>query len=396
MKVIVIGAGLGGLCLAQGLSQEGIEVEVYEQDPGVEARFQGYRIGLNPSGFEALKSCLPVRLHALLEATSGDLTGPGRLLDEQLNDIRMEGREAKTDAVEESVVIDRHVLRHLLLAGLQEKVHFGKKLTRYETLSDGTVRVCFADSASACCDLLVGADGVGSAVRRQLVGPVEPVDTGLRGVIGRTPLDRRFASLVPGRGTMVSGPGLDMFLGKMQFREPPHLAAEKWAPGVYLPETPSYLRWIMLLPPEHPGVLGQKERKGTAAIATILELIQGWHPDLRELVRQADRDNSGFGPIRALGPVPAWESQAVTMLGDAVHATAATGGNGANTALLDAALLCAKLGEVNRGAASLPPSLEDYNRQVLSCGSDAVQQSLRKADEFQNLGTRVRNARHPR
>jgi phytoene dehydrogenase-like protein len=43
MRIIVIGAGLGGLALTQALRGAGADVEVYERDPGVEARFQGYR-----------------------------------------------------------------------------------------------------------------------------------------------------------------------------------------------------------------------------------------------------------------------------------------------------------------------------------------------------------------
>ncbi len=47
MKVAVVGAGIGGLCLAQGLRRNGIEVTVYERDDALSSRGQGYRVHLD-------------------------------------------------------------------------------------------------------------------------------------------------------------------------------------------------------------------------------------------------------------------------------------------------------------------------------------------------------------
>ena len=70
------------------------------------------------------------------------------------------------------IVVDRHVLRHLLLTGLT--VHTGAALTGYEVLADGRVEARFADRDPATADLLVGADGVGSAVRAVLSPQTTP------------------------------------------------------------------------------------------------------------------------------------------------------------------------------------------------------------------------------
>ncbi|WP_413099863.1 FAD-dependent oxidoreductase [Streptomyces sp. Inha503] len=87
MRVSVVGAGLGGLCLAQGLRGAGIEADVYERDPAITARFQGYRLMLSPVGFEALRGCLPPRWHPLLDAIVGDARAERLILDPQLNRI---------------------------------------------------------------------------------------------------------------------------------------------------------------------------------------------------------------------------------------------------------------------------------------------------------------------
>jgi 2-polyprenyl-6-methoxyphenol hydroxylase-like FAD-dependent oxidoreductase len=118
------------------------------------------------------------------------------------------------------------VLRHLLLlADLADRVFFGRKLKSYTELGDATVRADFADGTSATGDVLVGADGTGSAVRRQLLPDVRVLDLGVRGAIGRTIMTERFADVVPGWTTMVISGDLRLFIGAMPFRRRPDLAA---------------------------------------------------------------------------------------------------------------------------------------------------------------------------
>jgi len=63
--VSIIGAGLGGLCLAQGLKRAGISFDIYEKDALSHSRKQGYRIRINEAGQTALSRCLPQDLYAL-------------------------------------------------------------------------------------------------------------------------------------------------------------------------------------------------------------------------------------------------------------------------------------------------------------------------------------------
>uniref|UniRef100_UPI000584DA1E NAD(P)-binding protein n=1 Tax=Actinoalloteichus spitiensis TaxID=252394 RepID=UPI000584DA1E len=71
--VLVIGGGIGGLCLAQGLRAAGVPVTVHERDTHPAGRWEGYRIHIDPAGARSLRACLPDRLwRAFL-----DLAAPG-------------------------------------------------------------------------------------------------------------------------------------------------------------------------------------------------------------------------------------------------------------------------------------------------------------------------------
>jgi 2-polyprenyl-6-methoxyphenol hydroxylase-like FAD-dependent oxidoreductase len=365
MRVIVIGAGPGGLCLARGLRQAGIEVSVHERDAGPAARFQGWRIGLRNEAVDTLRWCLPERLHGLLDATSGDAMGTlGRVVDPQLTEL---GAQPQQD---EGRLFDRNVLRHLLLAGTD--VVFDSKLDAYEELPGGGVRARFADGRTETADLLVGADGMGSTVRRQLMPQVQEVDLGVRGVIGRTLITERFEPLVPGWSTFVAGEEIQLFLGTMRFRQEPRAAAAELAPDVELPDTRSYIRWLTLLDADHPLVAGEDPE---AAVALLLELTAGWHPDLRALIEQADRNNSGVGPLKHTTDIGDWPAGAVTLLGDAVHPMP-PGGLGANLAFRDARLLAGLLTAVDAGERELADAVADYQRQIVAYGAAARKESL--------------------
>jgi NAD(P)-binding Rossmann-like domain len=85
LHVLVIGGGLGGLCLAQGLKKSGISVAVYERDRSAQFRSQGYRISLKEDGSQALRDCLPENLFNLCVATAIKSATRLVFLDHHLN-----------------------------------------------------------------------------------------------------------------------------------------------------------------------------------------------------------------------------------------------------------------------------------------------------------------------
>ncbi|GLY77418.1 monooxygenase [Actinoallomurus iriomotensis] len=370
-RVLVIGAGLGGLTLAHALVRAGVDVRVYEADDGTGDRFQGYRIGLASPGLEALRAALPERLYALAEATGGWLTGPGLLFDERLTELSRDHEGPPQGAL----ATDRQVLRRILLGGLGDRVAYGRRLVDFAE-DTGGVTACFADGTESRGEVLVGADGGNSAVRRRLVPEVGLADADLCGAMGRTTLTERFLRLVPGRGTMVRGPGITLMLGPMRFGREPSAAAAELSPGLDLPYRDDYVRWVLLVPPGHPAVTAVEDARDL-----VLELIDGWHPDLLELVRSSDM--SAVGRSKVLDrPMPPWPVGRVTLLGDAAHLTLASGGNGANTAMQDAVRLSARLAEALEGERDLSSALGEYQRDLLERGNAAVEVGKRAAKRF--------------
>ena len=79
LKIVVIGAGVGGLALAQGLKKAGLQVAVFERDVEPESRQAGYRLSISPSGAAALRDCLPGDLYERFTRRAAVRFGASRL-----------------------------------------------------------------------------------------------------------------------------------------------------------------------------------------------------------------------------------------------------------------------------------------------------------------------------
>jgi 2-polyprenyl-6-methoxyphenol hydroxylase-like FAD-dependent oxidoreductase len=186
LSVMVIGGGIGGLCLAQGLKKAGVKVAVYERDEASTSRLQGFRVHINPEGSTALHECLPPELWMVFDETGGAFTRGFTVMTEQLKELlHFSGdyeSNSKNEWEEQAVArhrsVSRITLRHILLQGFEGAVHFNKRFERYEE-TGGRYVAYFADGTTAEADVLVAADGVNSRVRQQYLPHAEPVDTGV-------------------------------------------------------------------------------------------------------------------------------------------------------------------------------------------------------------------------
>ena len=136
--IAIVGGGIGGLCLAQGLKKSGMHVTVYERDETPASRVQGYRVHIDPQGSTALHQCLPDHLWEIFQSTQGDYAEGITLVTEQLQELlRIHADAVSVDPIARHRSISRITLRHVLLAGLQDAVRFNKRFVRYEERPDG-------------------------------------------------------------------------------------------------------------------------------------------------------------------------------------------------------------------------------------------------------------------
>jgi 2-polyprenyl-6-methoxyphenol hydroxylase-like FAD-dependent oxidoreductase len=373
-RILIAGGGVGGLALAQALRHGGLDVAVYEQDPSPEIRNQGYRIHIDASGNAALRTCLPSETLDLVRRTSGAHNDLVAAYTPQLEQVMAQTFPGVPDDV--ITHVDRNAFRQGLLTGLAEGVHFGRTLAGYQITGSGRVRVEFAEGGSDEGDLLVGADGVRSAVRRQLLPHATVKDLGLRCLYGRMTITESTGALIPedfNRGFcwVADESGCGGGFGPVRFRSRPEGASD-------------YLMTTLVATPERLGI--PDDELFTLSPEKLwkisAELIADWHPAVRELFARADADTFFPIKIRAAERVEAWESGPVTLLGDAIHLMPPTGGVGANTALQDAATLAGELLSAARAGKSLIDAVAAYERVMLPRGFDTVDHSLRMAGQM--------------
>jgi 2-polyprenyl-6-methoxyphenol hydroxylase-like FAD-dependent oxidoreductase len=309
MRVIVVGAGLGGLCVANGLVKAGIEVEVLEADADIGDHRQGYRININATGHQALAACLPAEVFAAYEDTLHRQRDPGVHLYSPALDLI-----ARHQAPWAPGAADRGTLRRVLAEGVADRIRFGH---RVESLRD-----------VGPADLVIAADGVGSALRQELLPGVEPRSLGMAAIFGRSPLtaaarpwtppvirDSRFCGIVDG-DTVLALCGYD-----------PPTAADP------------YVMWVLMGPLEH---FPEDGTTPADLVAFARNRTTTWDARATAPLRTttvADTFRTTLRAMPSIPPIPRRAGTPVAFLGDAVHAMSPAGGEGANTAFNDAALL---------------------------------------------------------
>jgi 2-polyprenyl-6-methoxyphenol hydroxylase-like FAD-dependent oxidoreductase len=402
-QIVVIGGGIGGLCLAQGLKKAGISVTVYERDRSPIDRLQGYRVHINPAGSRALHACLPPQLFDAFERTCGK---PGRAVRFVTEEMRVllafEGEmmmEAQRDPIAKHRSVSRISLRQVLLAGLDDVVHFGKAFTHYQDRGDGRIVAHFEDGSSAEGDMLVAADGGSSRVRRQLLPHAERVDTGVVGIAGKVFLDEatraRLAPILLDGLTLVAargGYGLFVALQELDGEVGDRIDGiggndGSFAAGSHFDNRRSYLMWALSGKRGRLGLGDDAERLDSAILAaTAARAMAGWAEGFRDLVTLSDPSTISCLPIRTSTPVGPWPTGRVTLIGDAIHSMTPYRGIGANIALKDAVGLRDAFVAAQSGEARLLDAVADYEAHMRDYGFKAVRGSLKAMQQTTEQG----------
>jgi 2-polyprenyl-6-methoxyphenol hydroxylase-like FAD-dependent oxidoreductase len=154
-RIVIIGAGPGGLILARILQLKGIDVKVYERESSIDVRSQGGTLDLRvESGQYALQTAeLFDKFQALCRPEGQDM----RIIDKSgvvhLEDISPENNFDRPE-------IDRGDLRQILLESLKTNtIAQGHSLQNIESLGNGQHTLVFSNGVTETADLVIGADG---------------------------------------------------------------------------------------------------------------------------------------------------------------------------------------------------------------------------------------------
>lgn len=388
--VLIIGGGIGGLSLAQGLKKQGISCAVYERDRTPTSRLQGYRISINPDGSRALHYCLTSHLFNMFVATSGKTGKGSSVYTHKMQELMsIPAGPEDIDPVNSYKSVSRKTLRRVLLSDLDDIVHFDKTFERYEELSDDRVTAFFADGSSATGDILIGADGGKSSVRQQFLPHARQIDTGILGIAGKVPLTEHTRIFEPKNSTMVVSPhGTGMFLAKFDPANTLHVTIGK-NHSTHSQEMPfdndqPYITWYFIAKiQKYPYDWEFMRTLDDGQLQqVVLEMIQAWDERFTKLIQASDPQTIVLLPIRTSVPIDPWETKNITLLGDAIHSMTPMRGIGANTALRDAELLCKNLVLGRDGLTTLFQAIHAYESEMIQYGFDAVRTSMQVAEQL--------------
>jgi FAD-dependent urate hydroxylase len=326
-RILIVGAGVGGISAARGLLRDGHDVTVFDQRPDVRAGGGAVTIWSNGA--------------AVLEQLGVDMDGAGQPLS-AVRVLTAKGRPLATLDVTAMVnrlgapvrMVPRRILLERLLEGFPtDRIRCNTRAVGIVSTHHG-VRVEFADGSAVDGDVLIGADGLHSMVR-DVIGarPAEPTGwCSWQGLIALPKIADQDVAL--------------MMIGK-------HGNLGMWPAGG------SNLQWWFDLPWSSDFVRPERP------IDVIRSHFAGWSDVVdRVLATLTDDDltQSPFPHFRH--PIPRAGRGVLTLLGDAAHTMPPTLAQGTNQALLDTMVLCKALsdfhGRASRSNGDLSGALRWY------------------------------------
>jgi len=315
LSIAVIGAGIGGLTAALALRRAGFEVAVYEQAP--ELTEVGGGINMAPNATRVLRS------FGLTAGLDREGVRPATTHQRRWQDGRTLQRAPLNPLCEElygapHMTLHRADLLAVIASAFPaEHIHLGHRLVALADKGDG-VEAWFENGARITADVLVGADGIHSAVRTALFGEEAPRFTGCVAYRGLVPAER------------ITDLGLE--IGSQSWVGPgAHLVHYFVSRGHLL----NFVGWT-----EH-DEWNREDWTDRATIARALAAFEGWHPQIRQIIAAAD--TCFIWALFDREPLLRWSVGRTTLLGDACHPMHPFMGQGAAMAIEDGAALAACL-----------------------------------------------------
>jgi salicylate hydroxylase len=358
MKVLIAGAGLGGLTAALAMLRRGMDVEVYEQAPELKEVGAGVQISANGTGvLFALGLEAGVRkwgVHAVDKEIRLWNTGQTWSL---FNSLRPpSGGERYSYPMFMLHRGDLHaMLVDAVLALKPDAIRLSRRCTGFSQDARG-VRLAFQEGTDASGDVLIGADGLHSVIRKQLFGAAQPRFTGQVAWRGLVPIEQLPADQRRLVGTNWVGPKAHVTCYPVHrgefFNFVGQVDRTDWQVESWITE-------------------GSKEE--------CLGDFPGWHPHVHSMIEHSPKLFKWGLFLRE--PLPRWTEGRVTLLGDACHAMLPYLGQGANMALEDGYVLARCL---QTGAKEPQRALQRYEAARRERTTRIVNSSAEMTGKFHN------------
>ncbi|TVY82359.1 putative FAD-dependent monooxygenase [Lachnellula suecica] len=370
--ILIIGAGVVGLTLAQGCREAGILFQIFEKLDASSEKSQGWGLSLHWS-LRSLERTIGPKLAALLTNANVDPS-----IDESkggflfLNAATCETRY-HVHSTKRYVRASRHKLRAILSTGID--IQYGKQLQSFEKSETGEIIAEFRDGTSSKGSLLVGADGSNSAVREGLKmenTKLTQLPINLIGAVRHfTPEQAApvrelnpllFFALNPNTKTFFFYSIQDVLVD---------------ADGGNSYDVNLGVSWMVNDPEQDKIPRDPHER-----VAEMKRRAQGFaEPMLSMIMDIPDDSTTATGLPLADFPTTPWDNLhgTVTLAGDAAHAMTMFRGEGANHGILDAALLVDQLKKIHAGEIDQEDGLKEYEAEMQVRGHAAVLRSRQAA-----------------